>query len=198
MPTIYVDMDDVIAESTATFIHIARREFGKKVAFEEIRSFNLQQSFGLSDDEYERLFEVAHRPEAILRFDLMRGAVEVLRNWEALGYTIAIVTGRLTVAWESSQEWLRRNQVPYHSFTMVNKYGREGCDDNIAISLEELSRRQFCLAVEDSAMMARHLSGTMGVPVALMDRPWNQDAVLNGKVTRYRSWSDIGISIPKP
>ncbi len=198
MPTIYVDMDDVIADSTATFIQIAEREFGKGVAFEKIVSFDLQKSFGLTDVEYERLFEVAHRPESILNFGLMEGALDVLRQWEQGGYTIAIVTGRLTVAYESSQEWLNRNKIPYHTFTIVNKYGRNGFDDSIAVSMEELSARRFCLAVEDSAMMARHLSEKMNVPVALMDRPWNRSAELNGKVFRYDSWAGIGEGNPIP
>jgi hypothetical protein len=49
------------------------------------------------------------------------------------------VTGRLTSAYEASLGWLAKNGIPYHSFTMVDKYSRKVVDRKIAISMEELS-----------------------------------------------------------
>ena len=127
----------------------------------------------------------------IMAFPLIDGAVGVLEDWINLGYQISIVTGRLTTAYQASLDWLAEHRVPYHSFTMVDKYSRENIDSNLSISMEEFSQLKFSLAVEDSATMALHLSQQMGIPVALMDRPWNRMVDLNHNLKRYASWSEI-------
>ncbi|MHC4270904.1 MAG: 5' nucleotidase, NT5C type [Planctomycetota bacterium] len=191
MLPIYVDFDDVLADTTKSFLKILEREFGKRVNFEDIFSFDLKASFDLSDSEFELFFQRVHQPEVIREFAPIEGAVGVLEEWIELGYQISIVTGRLTCAYEASLDWLSKHNVPYHSFMMVDKYSRENINTKIAVSMEEFSEMQFSLAIEDSAKMALHLSQKMGIPVALIDRPWNRRANLNHKINRYTSWYDI-------
>ena len=81
---------------------------------------------------------------------------------------------------------------------MVDKYSRKNIDTKIAVSMEEFSEMKFSLAVEDSAKMALHLSQKMGIPVALIDRPWNRRANLNPKISRYTSWYGIQNDFPTP
>ena len=81
--------------------------------------------------------------------------------------------------------------MPYHAFMMVDKYSRENIDTKIAVSMEEFSEMKFSVAIEDSAKMALHLSQKMGIPVALIDRPWNRQMDLNHRISRYTSWYDI-------
>ena len=123
--------------------------------------------------------------------DTIDGAVEALTNWSNKGYDIAIVTGRLTNTYDSSLEWLSKHQVPYDSFTIVDKYQRPDMDPRIAISKEQLSAMEFSLAVEDSAEMAVYLSNDMNTQVALLDRPWNRGTRFNGNVNRYTAWVDL-------
>lgn len=198
MLPIYVDLDDVLSDTTQSFIKILRREFGKNVDFEDIFSFDLKVSFNLSDSEYEHFFYRAHQPEVIMEFSPIEGAIGVLGEWTKLGYHVSIVTGRLTSAYEASLDWLAKHKVPYHAFTMVDKYSRKNIDSNIAISMEQFSKMKFCLAMEDSTTMAQHLSQKMAIPVALIDRPWNRNANLNHNITRYTSWYDILNDFPTP
>jgi uncharacterized HAD superfamily protein len=160
MLPIYVDFDDVLADTTSAFLKILELEFGKRVNFEDIFSFDLQASFGLGESEFEHFFQRVHQPEVIMAFAPIEGAVGVLQEWITLGYQISIVTGRLTSAYAASLDWLSKHN-------------------------------EFSLAVEDSAKMALHLSQKMGIPVALIDRPWNRRANLNPKISRYTSWYDI-------
>lgn len=191
MSPIYVDFDDVLSDTTRAFLKILKREFGKSVNFEEISSFDLKVSFNLSEKEYAHFFERVHQAEVIMAFPPLEGAIGVLEEWIKLGYQIAIVTGRLTSAYEASLDWLAKYNVPYHSFTMVDKYSRENIDTKIAISMQEFSEMKFRLAIEDSATMALHLSQKMDIPVAMMDRPWNRKVDLNHNLKRYTSWSEI-------
>ena len=75
---------------------------------------------------------------------------------------------------------------------MVDKYNRPGNDPAIAISKEELRHRTYDLAVEDSREMALFLAKTMGVSVALYDRPWNGRPIRHERVARCFSWREIG------
>lgn len=191
MLPIYVDFDDVLSDTTSAFLKILKLEFGKSVKFEDIFSFDLKASFNLTDSEYEHFFHRVHQADVIMSFPPMEGAIGALEKWVKLGYQISIVTGRLTSAHEASLDWLAKHNVPYHSFTMVDKYARENIDTTIAVSMEKFSEMKFSLAIEDSAKMALHLSQNMGIPVALIDRPWNRRAHLNHKISRYTSWNDI-------
>jgi uncharacterized HAD superfamily protein len=191
MSPIYVDFDDVLSDTTSAFLKILKLEFGKSVDFEDIISFDLKVSFKLTESEYEHFFQRVHQPEVIMAFDPMEGAIGALEDWVKLGHQISIVTGRLTSAYEASLDWLSKHDVPFHSFMMVDKYSRKNIDKKIAVSMEELSDMKFSFAVEDSAKMALHLSQKMGIPVALIDRPWNRGTNLNHKISRYKSWYDI-------
>lgn len=192
MPAIYVDLDDVIAKTTHHYVDILKREFGKTVEFEGISSFNLQESFSLSDSEYEYFFSLVHKPEVILELDPVEGAFDVLNRWSGEGYEITVVTGRLTSTYDSSLEWLKSNRVPFDSFIMVDKYSRPALDRSIAITLEQFSEMEFFLAVEDSADMVQFINQRMNNPVILFDRPWNRNGRLQPGIQRFKTWKEIG------
>ena len=198
MAPIYVDFDDVLSDTTSAFLNILKLEFGKTVNFEDIISFDLKVSFHLTDSEYEHFFQRVHQADVITAFSPMEGAIGAVQDWAGRGYQVAIITGRLTSAYEASLDWLAKHKVPYDSFTMVDKYSRGNSDSKIAISMQELSEMRFCLAIEDSAAMAQHLSQKMNIPVALIDRPWNRRIHMNHNIKRYTSWFDIRQDFENP
>ncbi len=189
--TIYVDMDDVLCETARGCLEIVERLFGKRVDYEQLTDFDLGNSCELSAEETAALYYIVHHPDELLKLQPVDGAISVLSQWIAAGFEIAIVTGRPPATYEPSLDWLAREQVPYHSFTVVDKYRRFTTEKTIAVSLSELAARQFVFAVEDSATMARYLAEEMKVPVKLFDRPWNRTAVEHPKITRHNHWFEI-------
>ena len=189
--TIYVDMDDVLCETARGCLGIIERVFGKRVAYEQLTDFNLGNSCELSAEETAALYHVVHHPDELLKLEPVKGAITVLNQWIAAGFEIAIVTGRPPATYEPSLEWLAREQVPYHSFTVVDKYGRFTTETTIAVSLPALATRQFAFAVEDSPTMATYLAEQMKVPVRLFDRPWNRATVEHPNITRHNHWFEI-------
>ena len=196
MLPIYVDMDDVLAESTRAYVDIVKQLFGREVSYDRITTFDLKISFGFTQAEFDHFFDVVHHPDAILSFAPITGAIEVLSGWADRGIEIAVVTGRLASCYDASLEWLTRHGVPFNSLTMVDKYSRPNNDKGCAISLHQLSRMKFHLAIEDSLDMATFLTRTMGVPVLLFDRPWNQSAELDPMVQRCNSWTHVEQTTP--
>ena len=189
--TIYVDMDDVLCETARGCLEIVERLFGKRVAYEQLTDFNLGNSCELSSEETAELYHIVHHPDELLRLKPVNGAIAVLNQWMAAKFEIAIVTGRPPATYEPSLDWLAREHVPYHSFTVVDKYGRFTTEETIVVSLSELATREFTFAVEDSPTMAKYLAEQMRVPVRLFNRPWNRATVEHPKITRHRHWLDI-------
>lgn len=192
---IYIDLDDVVSKTTDTYAGIVAREFGKQVRFDQIVTFDLRASFGLTDNEFHYFFDLIHQPDHLLGFEPVEESVAALLNWADAGHCIEIVTGRPTSALEASLAWLAKHGVPFDAFIMVDKYNRPGNDPAIAISKEELCRRTYDLAVEDSREMAIFLAHTMGV-VALYDRPWNAHPIEHENVVRCASWQEIRELLP--
>jgi uncharacterized HAD superfamily protein len=174
--TIYVDYDDVLSETARAFLDLLAEHFDKWVSFEAITSFDLGISFDLNASEYERFMALAHEPQVLAGFMPIAGAISALERLIAKGYEIAIITGRPASSAPASQAWLEQHSVPYHTLTFVDKYGRGDpqAPNSKAITLKELRQLSFCFAVEDSGDMARFIAEEMGLPVALLERPWNK------------------------
>jgi uncharacterized HAD superfamily protein len=189
--TIYVDLDDVLCQAARHFLVIIDREFGKQIAYEQLTHFDVGHSCGLTPDERDELYRIVHRPDELLRMAPIAEAIEVLKRWRGEGFDVAVVTGRPPESYEVSLGWLAKHEVPHSSLTVVDKYSRFVTENTKAITLAELSTRQFCWAVEDSLPMAQFLAGQMKLPVALIDCPWNQSDVQHERVKRYRDWRTV-------
>ncbi|MGH7926300.1 MAG: 5' nucleotidase, NT5C type [Candidatus Binatia bacterium] len=194
--TIYVDMDDVLCETARRFLVVIEREFGKQITYDRLTDFDFETSCELTPQERAKLYETVHHDEEILCIEPIPEAIDVLNGWVGAGYEIAIVTGRPPDTFASSVEWLARFKVPYQSFTVVDKYGRFQTENTIGLSLAELAKQQFCWAVEDSLPMAKFLATTMNLPVALLNRPWNQEDVGHPNIRRYNHWRELSDFAP--
>ncbi|HBT88869.1 MAG: bifunctional metallophosphatase/5'-nucleotidase [Desulfobacter sp.] len=189
--TIYVDVDDVVSRTTETYPDVVAQEFGKTVSFENLTGFDLKHCFQLTDNEFKYFFDLVHKPDFLMGFEPVEGAVQTLKAWTDMGHIIDIVTGRPTSTQEATLAWLERNDVPFRGFIMVDKYNRPGNDLCLAISKEELSMMSYDLAVEDSPDMALFLARNMEVPTALIHKPWNRECIRHDNLVRCASWNEI-------
>lgn len=195
MKRIYVDMDDVITRTTDTYGAIVQQMVGRQVRFEDLTTFDLQTSFGLTDDEYRRFFHQVHQPEVLMGFKPVPGALPTLARWVDAGHRVDIVTGRPPSTREASLAWLDRHQAVYTDFIMVDKYHRAGPDDPGVITRTQLADTPYDLAVEDSLDTALFLAHHMALTVLLYDRPWNVRPTLPRRITRVSSWAQIATTL---
>jgi uncharacterized HAD superfamily protein len=193
--SIYVDMDDVICETCRGFLKLLQSEFNRSVAYEDVKVFDLSQSFSMSAAEIEVFMERAHQPEILSAFVPLPGALDTLQSWVDDGFTIDIMTGRPPSTRGYTEEWLERYGVAYNSLNFVDKYGRLEFDSSFdqALTLAELAEKHFCLAVEDSAATAGFLAENDVAPVVLIDRPWNRAGV-KGNIRRMTDWQELARS----
>ena len=190
----YVDFDDCLCETAKAFTVIAKRFFGKDVPYEKVRFFNLQQSFELTDDEYEKLMLEGHRTEELLSYDETPGASKVLNELIDKGHEVFVITGRPSSSYEASRRWLDEHGLERATLYCLNKYGRDSFikNSNFNLELEDYYKMSFDYAIEDSPMAFRFFDHMPELKVLVIDRPWNQECELpGGNYTRCFDWEQI-------
>ena len=187
---IYVDFDDCLCETARYFSGLVAKMFALDVPYEKIRYFNLQKSFSLTDEDYDRMMIYAHQPEVLLSYDETPGAVETLNSWIDKGHDVKIITGRPSAAYEASREWLDRHGLERVPLFCLNKYGRDAFikGSSFNLELEDYYKMHFDFAVEDSPHAFKFFDHLPELKVMVFDRPWNQECELPGP--NYKRCSD--------
>ena len=193
----YVDIDDVLSETTRALARLANTRFGKAAAFEAMTVFDLSISLGLDADEFPGFMAAAHEPDFLLGLEPIHGARETLEDWRHRGIKISVVTGRPPECWEPTQQWLETQGFPFDELEFVDKYAR--FDDPRATTPADLVDRGYHAVIEDADSMADYLALHTEAQVLLFDRPWNREsaAEANG-AQRVYDWAEIRRSIPSP
>jgi uncharacterized HAD superfamily protein len=200
---IYVDLDDVLSQTIRGLLVLLERRTGRRLAEDQVTSFDLGRCFGLTGPELEDFMRHAHRPEHLSALEPSPGAAETLGSWVARGHDVHVMTGRPPSTRRESRRWLERHGIPHTALRCVDKYGRADWyeDADPALSFAALRDYGFRLAIEDSLEIAVRLIEECGIPVLLMDRPWNRDLSRLGSravagLVRCRDWSEIAERFP--
>ena len=191
---IYVDFDDCLCETGRYFSGLAAKMYGKNIPYEDMKYFDLQKSFSLTEEQYEHLMIEAHKPEALLSFAETAGASQTINNWLDFGYDVSVITGRPFSAFEPSRAWLDQHGLERAKLYCLNKYGRDSFIKNSDFSLElaDYYRMRFDYAVEDSPAAFRFFDHLPELKVLVYDRPWNHQFELPGeKYVRCFDWDTI-------
>lgn len=192
---IYVDIDDVLCETAVGLCEIAAREFGRRVEYGNVRDFDLQKVFSLSDAEMARFRELSHLAETLASFAITPGAVEGVRALVAAGHEVDLVTGRPASSHIGTETWLESAGLSALPVLYVDKYDRAGifshaADDPPTVSMAELESRGYGVAIDDSPLALAKLARWERTEVLVFDRPWNAAFHLAPNMERIRSWPD--------
>ncbi len=191
---IYVDYDDCICETARAFSVFAEKLFGKKVPYEQVKYFNLQDAFELSDEQYDLLMIEGHRPEVLLSFEETPGASKVLNEWLDKGYEVSIITGRPNSVYDASRRWLDEHGLSRLKMCCLDKYGRDTFlkGSSFNLSLEDYYKMHFDFAVEDSPRAFKFFDHLPELKVKVFDRPWNRQCEFpNDNFSRCSGWDQI-------
>ena len=191
---IYVDFDDCLCETARAFSRLGAEMFGKTVPYEEIRFFDLDKSFGLTDEQFEQFMIRGHEPAVLLSYEETPGASAAVNEWISRGYEVSVITGRPFSAYEPSREWLDLHGMKDAGLYCFDKYGRNGFirNSNFNLEPEDFFRMKFDFAVEDSPKAFRYFRHLPGLKVFVFDRPWNRECGFpNENYTRCRDWESI-------
>jgi len=191
---IYCDMDDILCETAVSLCELAFHLFGKRVAYDEVRDFNLQKTFALTDDEMRRFMDVAHAPENIAAYAPTPGALESFKTLAAAGHELEVVTGRPAFTHRATRAWLDREGLGDFPVTYVDKYNRPQPVDPEspkAIPLAEFMKRHYDVAIDDSPVILPTLAQWSDTRVIVFARPWNRSFALAPNMVRAKGWPEI-------
>ena len=197
---IYVDFDDCLCETARHFSGLVKEMFGKDVPYENMKDFNLQKTFSLTDAQFEEMMIKAHSPEVLLSYEETPGAIETVNSWINEGHDVSVITGRPGSAYEPSREWLDRHDLKRVRLYCLNKYGRDSFIKNSDFSLEvkDYYRMRFDYAIEDSPSAFRFFEHLPELSVMVYDRPWNRECEFPGdNYQRCFDWDTIGNMVKK-
>ena len=195
---IYVDFDDCLCETARYFSKLVKEMFGLDYPYENIRYFNLQKSFSLTDEQYDEMMIKGHTPEALLSFDETPGAVQTVNAWLDKGHDVKIITGRPFSAFEASRTWLNEHGLERVDLYCLNKYGRENFikGSTFSLELEDYYKMPFDFAVEDSPHAFKFFEHLPDLKVLVFDRPWNRACEFpNQNYKRCLDWKTISESV---
>lgn len=193
-PRVYVDFDDVLCETARCLVSLLDRQFGKRVCFDGIETFDLQSAFGLSHSEYKSFMEAVHRHDFLTAITPVRDVKAAVHEWSEAGLKVCVVTGRPPTCADASRLWLDRYAIEYSELMFVDKYGRHGQEEGGSLGLSDLVKQRFCFAVEDEPATAEYLLDHGDMPVLLLDRPWNrslQPTETKDRFFRCRDWAQV-------
>ena len=171
--TVYLDFDDVLAETFRTLAEFAALAFGKSPVPGRETHFDLHESLGLGVEEYAEFMDRFHA-EKLLDVDEIPGACETLRGWVRDGIRPVVVTGRPVSAHGPSAEWLRRRGLGSVEVLHVDKYARfpdPGAPG--VVPFPSLRNFGFGLAVDDAPAALDALARSGLCPYVAFSRPWN-------------------------
>ena len=95
MKRIYVDIDDVLADTCSLLLRLSSSMFGIKKEKAQIASFDMQVSLDLTRPQYDAYMTEFHRDTNLLSIKPIPGAVEALHRIRgAFDLQVYIVTGR--------------------------------------------------------------------------------------------------------
>ena len=191
---IYVDFDDCLSESARGFSDLAAELFGVHVPYEEMRFFNLQKAFSLTDEQYAKLLAEGHEPQRLLSYEEVPGASEAVHELMRRGHEVSVVTGRPFSSWEPSRLWLNRHGLRDVRIFFLDKYGREihKGENECCLDLDGFYKMKFDYAVEDSPSAFRLFDPLPELKVLVFDRPWNRECEFPREgFTRCPDWKTI-------
>ncbi|NLI92699.1 MAG: hypothetical protein GX434_10980 [Peptococcaceae bacterium] len=172
-----LDIDGVVADSFPVFIAELNKHYGKNVT--EIDDYDIAKVYGVPWDDMDSFFNenmeyLFSTPEP------MAGALETIRYFQDKGNEIFFVTARRCGGEERvTLDWFERHGIPRDKAIFAG-----GASKTFAV--RELGINVF---VEDFMSNALEIA-SIGVPVLLLDTPYNQGKTPKG-VTRCYNWREI-------
>lgn len=176
-----VDIDGVLADSLPLWINELNRFFNKNKRLEEIHLYDICQTYEITTGELHNF--LARKGKYLMSKPLpVIGASHYLSRIKQY-HDIYIVTARDELYRRETRGWLKKHGLPYDELLLLGSHEKK----------EACLEKKLNLLVEDTLEIGIKVSAA-GVPVFLMDAPYNQGA-LPGLVYRKRSWDEIYRSI---
>ena len=180
-----VDIDDVIVETLPAYIRAFEARFGRRVALAHAHWDPFAFHPDIPAADRLAFFEELRGSRFMFTRPVHPEAPPAVRALQEAGHTLIVVSGRPQTHLAETEAMLERIGIRACFAEIVHRDGQTIPDYKRQAARE----RRLDLLVEDEFPAARAVAET-GVPVLLMDRPWNQGD-LPARVLRVASWPEV-------
>ena len=173
-----IDVDEVIADSVAVYLPTLNDLFGRTLTRDDLTRYQFEETFVLSPAEMKAFWKSFSSGGGWERIRPVPGAAEALGRLRAR-HEVVVVTGRPEEhVGERTRRWLAAHAIPHDSLVF-----RGETDKEAAVRRATDDGRGLDVLVEDHWAFAEAVA-EHGVPVLLVDCPWNRSAPAHPLVRR--------------
>ncbi len=180
-----IDLDEVIVEFVRGYLKLYNLKYKKNILFENIFSYNLWESLGISKEEAVQLADEYYTSEDFENIEFVKDVKESLQKLSK-NNKLFIITSRHVKIKEKTKIFLKKifpliNFEVIHSgdfFDWQGKSKAEICmEKGLDVFIED--RKEYALECAKKK-----------IKVFLLDKPWNRN-VANENMTRVYNWNEI-------
>ena len=173
-----VDIDGVLADSLPLWVTELNKFFNKNKRVEDIHLYEIHKTYEITPDDLELFLDRKGR-------FLMSEPAPVPGSSYYLGrlkqfYEICIITARDKKYYQETLDWLNKNSLPYDDLLLLGSHEKK----------EYCLEKDLKVLVEDTLEIGIKVSAA-GIPVLLMDAPYNRCGTLPELVYRKHSWEEV-------
>lgn len=182
-----IDIDNVIADSTPSYIARFNQAFGTKIRYEEVYDFyHLEASAGIEPKKAEEFFvNIIHTDDFQLSIPPYEEPKKVIKNWLKKGYSIHYITARPPNMLNVTKKWLQKHGFWVDGISL-DVFNETQYKTDIEFKRETAKKLGIDIFIEDH----REIAKALGVQVFLLDRPWNQGKMPKN-IVRVMGWDEI-------
>ncbi len=182
------DLDDVLLNFNEAQLYHANKKYDKNVEKKDIKTFLfLEENFGIPTVDAISMLDNFFFHDDHLNVLPVEGAQEVVKKLSEYN-ELFIITAKPDALEEVTKKWLEK----YFTGLFENVHFA-----NHFLSVDKRRKKsEICLElqldyfIDDSIDYATDVA-SVGIPVLLLDTPWNQTDKLPENITRVYSWTDI-------
>lgn len=180
--TVLVDVDDTLADAGSAILRYVNERADKPYQYAELTREFREGKF----PEFETLLqEFLNQPARVAAYEPYPGALASIRRLHDAGFVVHVASSRKEPLHQTTIQWLQAHGfADYVSQTHPRSARLKGHDFKVAVARQIKPAAAF----DDTYQVAQALANS-GFPVYLIDRPWNKQPALPGRITRVSSFA---------
>ena len=181
------DLDDVLLNFHDSLREFCNIQYNRNHRREEVVSYFIEDTFGFSREEGGRMVFGFYNDSCHQDIPPIEGALDGIARLKE-NHSLVIVTARPESTEEKTKQLISR-YFP-DTFREVHFTNHFFGSTNRRLKSELCRQLGIEIFIDDSINNARDIA-EIGVPVLLLDAPWNRNQDLPPGVTRVYSWEEI-------
>ncbi|WP_369875288.1 hypothetical protein [Alkalicoccobacillus gibsonii] len=169
-----LDIDGTVTDPAA-FVPALNQSFQKNLTLDDLTSYDLTGVLGITRDEFTEWMKT-NEATIYANVTLAENASQVLEKWQH-SFELYYVTARGSYLEEITRTWFQTNRVPHHHIELLGQHNK----------IESIKEHQIDLFLEDKHDNAVEIATHCGIPVLLINTPYNQGDDPKG-VIRVNDW----------